>query len=397
MTPFQIVVLGTIAYGTWLFEPPVLAPPPQIAADVDREEDVREVVKPFEDFVYRLKAWPDAEQRAALRAAFEQSDGASPALSYWMARMVFRNQLEGATHEEGRAYLQSAADAGYPPAMTYVAVAQITGNVSGILTAEEAGRALLHKAYAKGDPEAALQFGIGTKAGTHGFTLDLAASERYLEEALAGGHLRARFPLADTQIRLGKTELAFVNMDMAAEEGDISARRSLAKCLRTGLHVPADHERAVVLLEKWRSEPDGELLRMLGEAYLEGYGNPENGRAVVLVFHQAAELGNEEAALKLVDLYFDGLLEWPPTPELGVKTLELLADAGSAEASFRLARLCLEGVYVPRDAEKAQALLRAAADKDHRQAKLYLQQLNGPDGGLLRSDGLPRVGLEVAG
>src|SRR5690606_7531620 len=146
-------------------------------------------------------------------------------------------------------------------------------------------------------------------------------------------------PLGAMRAHMGQVDEGFALMQQAADAGDVRARLVLADSIMKGSYRRADPERAVRMLEEWRSRgdrPDGELSRMLARAYLDGHGQPENGYAIKVVAHEAATLGDAEGALMLADIFFNGLRELPPEPQLGVNTLRTVANSGHPEASFRL-------------------------------------------------------------
>ena len=94
------------------------------------------------------------------------------------------------------------------------------------------------------------------------------------------------------------------SLEESAAQGDIDAKRELARRLMEGEGATQNHSKAVALLEDCVNLGDSQAMVMLAECYTFGRGIKQDvERANSLIF-QAAEKGNKEA-LSLIGLIND--------------------------------------------------------------------------------------------
>jgi TPR repeat protein len=74
--------------------------------------------------------------------------------------------------------------------------------------------------------------------------------------------------------------------------------------------------------------------------------------------------------------YLNGSFEYPFEPEEALRLLRHAVDLNDRDAYFELGMLYTEGLVVPRDLNKAAALIRQSATMGSDDAKHYLNRLN---------------------
>ena len=197
---------------------------------------------------------------------------------------------------------------------------------------------------------------------------------------------------AEAEIRAGHYESALAKVKPAAIAGDPAAQYLLAALYINGNGVPKDIDAATTWLERSAAQGYARAQADLGASYLEGrYQARDTTRARDLL-EKAAQQGEPGGLYNLGVMYRDGL---GTSPDLGkaeryflaaaekghalaqygvarlaydrndfataARWYQKAADQGDQEAAYNLGYLYHEGLGVPRDYAKANALFLRAA------------------------------------
>jgi len=130
-------------------------------------------------------------------------------------------------------------------------------------------------------------------------------------------------------------------MTMAAENGSVPAMRTLGEWYSCGFGVEKDPVQARQWYERAASQGDTTAMRLLAELYLEGIdGEPDPDKALTL-YEAAAKAGDAEAAYLLAEYYLAGTLPCDPKTvrERAVDLLTQAAQLGNGDAAIRLIQL----------------------------------------------------------
>ncbi|WP_212523867.1 tetratricopeptide repeat protein [Actibacterium sp. MT2.3-13A] len=150
-------------------------------------------------------------------------------------------------------------------------------------------------------------------------------------------------------------------LEQAAAGGDIRAKASLGKILLDGYYVPADPERAVPLLEEAVAAGNARAQAALGGALLWGeHLEADPARARVLL-GQAAQSGDTEA-LRVLGEQLVGAWVFDRDVETGLPMLEQAVAKGDAKAKVALGSFLLYGTGMSPDPARALALFEEAAE-----------------------------------
>ena len=92
-------------------------------------------------------------------------------------------------------------------------------------------------------------------------------------------------------------------LDVLVRQGDMDAKRELARRLMDGNGVPQNHSKAVALLEDCVALGDTESMLMLAKCCAFGHGIGHDAERAELLISKAANKGNKEAVLliRLID------------------------------------------------------------------------------------------------
>lgn len=160
-------------------------------------------------------------------------------------------------------------------------------------------------------------------------------------------------------------------VEAAAEAGDTAAMRELAARLRDGRGTAADPEAAVQWLERAANAGSAAARRDLGRHYASGLGVPLDEVAAVDAFRAAAEAGDGDAAAMLALAHQEGR-GVAKDPDAYLHWLQIAAERQSALGQYHLFTVLEQGVLLPRDGVRAEALLRAAAEQGYTPAQRVL-------------------------
>ena len=105
-------------------------------------------------------------------------------------------------------------------------------------------------------------------------------------------------------------------LDVLVAQGDMDAKRELARRLMEGNGVPQNHLKTVALLEYRVSLGDAEAMLMLSKCCTFGHGMEKDVERVESLISEAVEKGNEEAACLMKLIY-----EWKGQHSIDLKGL----------------------------------------------------------------------------
>lgn len=160
--------------------------------------------------------------------------------------------------------------------------------------------------------------------------------------------------------RIGEFKMAFPAIQKHADERDLGAVYILAKFYEKGLGVLPDREKAAALYDTNVTASHAPSMVALGE--LKEDKSPE---AALRLYHQASDLEDPIADLKLGDIYERGALGTDANPKLAFSHFEKLSKTNFPEADFRLARCYDAGIGTSADPLQATRLFRKAALGGH--------------------------------
>ena len=150
----------------------------------------------------------------------------------------------------------------------------------------------------------------------------------------------------------------------------------IGKMYLVGLGTEKDYETAVVWLERAAEENHNCAQHTLGCLYLKGKEIPKDVEKAVALLRQSALQGNGYAQYRLGNVYLLGE-DVSQNLKEAVKWLELSADQGNQFAQYALGKLFLcDQSGMPRDREKADSLLEAAAAQGNVYARFLLENLD---------------------
>ena len=105
-------------------------------------------------------------------------------------------------------------------------------------------------------------------------------------------------------------------LEVLVGQGDMDAKRELARRLMEGNDVPQNHPKAVALLEDCVALGDADSMLMLAKCCAFGRGMEHNAERAESLISEAGEEGNGEARF-LMELIED----WKGDPSLDLKSL----------------------------------------------------------------------------
>ncbi len=174
-------------------------------------------------------------------------------------------------------------------------------------------------------------------------------------------------------------------MTTKAEAGDVDAALTLGYMYLYGENgVTQNSEKAFKYYSMAAEKKDIIALNNLGSLYFNGIGTSRNIEKAVSLFDEAAQLGNNEAAVNLAFIYLSS--QKASTPEIRERAIKLFSQAaqgGNITAQYMLGMIYYNGFGVAKDYDTAFRNLRKAASKFD-EAQYQLAQL------YMNAEGTPR-------
>jgi len=173
-------------------------------------------------------------------------------------------------------------------------------------------------------------------------------------------------------------------LEQAARDRDPVSVMWLARVYSTGrMTYPADKSRAVMLadavlpeIEVLAHAGNAEAAFLLGTAWAEGLGKPEDPEMALQWYRQAAAQGHILAQHNIGNGYFSGTGVEQSDAD-AVHWWQLAANAGDTVPMYRLGTMYELGRGVAADMEKAMAWYQAAAERRYPAAIEALARLSG--------------------
>jgi len=218
------------------------------------------------------------------------------------------------------------------------------------------GRRLLQRAADDGSPYAAVLTALLLLAGRGG-PADPAAGLDYLGRAAAAGVTTAGLMLGGLLLADDARAAAGVeSLRAAAAAGEWSAFWLLGVAHLGGRGVPVDGARARTLMQVAADHGVVEAHLELARLHELGIGGARSADVAARHERAAADAGSTEGCVRVAER----LLGRPGGVALAIPWLARAADAGSAAAAARLAKLYLAGVELPYDAVQAERWMARA-------------------------------------
>jgi TPR repeat protein len=203
------------------------------------------------------------------------------------------------------------------------------------------------------------------------------ADYRAAEAALRAGAFETAAPLLAEEARLGNPVAAF-NLAKMHEDGALG--RPDFQAAATYYRVAAELDTAPRFDGNALGPNAAALIRAaqmhaqfaLGRLYETGKGVPEDIDEAMSWYRRAADLGNEQALLKLALLYRDGHRGLLPDPVQASKYLRRAAEQGNIAAMNDLGRAYLKGLGLPPNANEAAKWFVKASALGSREAEYNL-------------------------
>lgn len=187
----------------------------------------------------------------------------------------------------------------------------------------------------------------------------------------------------------GDYATAFAEWQPLAKEGDPAAQYHLGILYRRGLGVAADNQQAIGWFERAGVRGHATAQYNLGFIYEQGVGVPADRAAALRWYRRAAKAeGSFKAAriraqFRLADLLLEGNAV---NRSAGMYWMQQSAEAGYAEAEFRLALAFASGKDLVQDAAAAARWFERAAVQGHSAAQLNLATMLEAGTGVPRDD-----------
>lgn len=172
-----------------------------------------------------------------------------------------------------------------------------------------------------------------------------------------------------------KQETPLEKTTRLAEEGNIDAAMTLGYMYLYGTDgVSRDNEKAFHFYELAAKTGDPIALNNLGSLYFNGIGVPVNYAKAIKLFEQAAQNGNNDAAVNLAFIKLTS-----EDDDQNAQAIDLFTQAaanGSNTAKFMLGYAYYKGFVVSQDFKKALVLLNDAAKAGFDEAHYILAQMH---------------------
>ena len=211
---------------------------------------------------------------------------------------------------------------------------------------DQAIAALIARAEA-GDAVAALAAGQVLVKPEQSATEQSQGIELLLNAEKAG--LKAAWPVLGEAYRRGvggsgpDYALAIRYYDLATQEGDWSARRTLAGLLLDLRYPTTDAPRAIGLLETAAAEGDIAAAISLAGLYARDAGRTAGGREAAGLYELAVAAGEANAMRSLADLYRAGANGLAVDASRAQALFEALAEKGDTSSARRVAEMMIRG------------------------------------------------------
>lgn len=228
------------------------------------------------------------------------------------------------------------------------------------------------------------------KKGQHQSAVD------YLQHAAALGS-------ADAQLHLGISNELGLGISMnerqaaawyqkAADQGHAVAQFYLGACYKNGVGVTKNLGSAAAWYLKAAEQGHADAQYNLGGCYAKGEGVPYDTQKVIHWYKKAAEQNHQKAQFKSAHLlaahgnkngqYALGICHetgcgTPVNIEMAISCYRDAAKAGHPDAQFKLGVHYMQGTYLRKNSAHAESWLCKAAEQDHLQAKVLLDELTG--------------------
>ncbi len=155
---------------------------------------------------------------------------------------------------------------------------------------------------------------------------------------------------------------------IAADEGNAEAQRITGICYLKGTYTKSDHSQAHRYLSMAAEQSDREALYYLGTMAEDGIGAAKNMEEAFRLYLEAAQKGYRPALKKTAFMYLDGI-GTEENPSEAMKYLEQLSEWGDMDAMYREAMVLIGGNgTVPADRTRALGLLSRLKDLNYPEA-----------------------------
>jgi len=152
---------------------------------------------------------------------------------------------------------------------------------------------------------------------------------------------------------------------VAAEAGDVDAKLRIAEMHEKGLGVNKDTTKAFELYKKMAKMGNVESQIKIGYMHQHGVGVSQDFYKAVKWNSLAAESGDPRGAHGLGVAYAYGLGGSQKNQSTASRFFIKAAEAGHADAQFRLALRYLQGIGLPKDRDKHDYWIKEAAHNSH--------------------------------
>lgn len=190
-----------------------------------------------------------------------------------------------------------------------------------------------------------------------------------------------------------QTSSSLQETQQAAANGDTAAQLKLAHAYENGDGVPKDAVQAAAWYRKAAEQGNAEAQNSLGVMYLLGEGVDENKQLAVQWYEKASRQGNADAMFNLGAAYYngDGV---QIDDDLSYAWFLLAKEAGNSQAASavaraetqlsrwqitdgykRVAQLCEDGGYAPKNEAAAASWWLKAATRGDSEAKIALAKM----------------------
>jgi TPR repeat protein len=297
-----------------------------------------------------VPAYTPDELPAKLALATEKSD---PEAQYTIGAMLYYGKLIEQDKFKGEKYVKLAADAGYVPAMTQMAIINMDRE-SHTLALD-----WLFKAVKEGeknpDPWACYLLANYYDEGKHIFKSYPKAKELY-DTAAKGGILNASLKLG-FYYQYGKgvekdLKKAIAYYQYVGEYGHPEFQLKVAQLLQVLYGQMSQTTENQAEIFKWQLKAaelgDHTAIITVAQAYFEGMGVEKNYPEAIKWYSKAAEDGHVDSMVKLAQIYTNGV-GTPIDYEKAAKWYMKAAENGSAEGAWNLGHLYANGLGVPQD------------------------------------------------
>jgi TPR repeat protein len=176
----------------------------------------------------------------------------------------------------------------------------------------------------------------------------------------------------------GKKETYMEKNIRLANEGKLDAQMNLGYMYLYGINgVEVDFDKAFQYYTLAAAQKDPIALNNLGSLYFSGIGTKTNVQKAAELFAEAANNGNDNAAVNLAFIYLVGGAKDKQRNQKAVTLFQQAADLGNNIAKFMLGYAYYKGFAVEQNYQKAYELVKAAAGGNSRidEAQMVLGEM----------------------